>query len=106
MASNGLTSLASFSFPTQMIHLRLIDLSFNRLAQLDAMTFTNLGPNLEVCSYYNSVFFQNFSALHVVGVRIELHFLNRVILENLRIFESSLVAVKTSSISYTVGQKI
>ena len=48
MASNSLSSLASFSFPTKMIHLRLIDLSFNRLAQLDAKTFTNLGPNLEV----------------------------------------------------------
>ena len=75
MASNNLKSLASYSFPT-MGHLRLIDLSFNRLTQLDSNTFSNLGPNLEVLHLNNN----NFKRLSVRPFR-SLHHLKSLRIE-------------------------
>ena len=75
MASNELSSLARFSFPS-MGHLRLIDLSYNRLTKIDAATFSNLGNNLEVLHLNNNRFrrlsVRPFLALHTLkSLRIE-----------------------------------
>ena len=76
MASNSLTSLASYSFPGEMPHLRLIDLGYNRLTQIHANTFTNLGPNLEVLHLNNN----NFKRLSVRPF-LSLHHLKSLRLE-------------------------
>ena len=75
MASNRLESLASFTFPT-MVHLRLIDLSFNQLSKIKADTFYKLGQNLEVLHLNNNKFkrlsVRPFLSLHSLkSLRIE-----------------------------------
>jgi hypothetical protein len=59
-----------------MGHLRLIDLSSNYLSKVDAMTFANLGPNLEVLHLNNN----NFKRLPVRPF-VSLHSLKSLRLE-------------------------
>ncbi len=75
MSSNHLESLSTFTFPS-MGHLRLIDLSYNRLTRINMATFANLGGNLEVLHLNNNQFHRlsvrPFLSLHSLkSLRIE-----------------------------------